>query len=445
MLVGLHPAPHLPESTVTMTRLKVLYFASEYSCLYGARTHARGFYAALCRHPLVAETAIAPDTNAQAVPKTMTSGTLADDGMSASGRTRYNTLKAMYRRITPGWLQTQLDLVLPSPKTWGLLRDAIERERPDALILRTGRMFRRIECIRKLFPAMRICIEYNSCLFDESTRWNLLETFWRREETRQMSFADSISVVSAYLQRYLLSLAPHLEGRVFVNPNGVDSIRFRPAEEVTKRRSRQALGIPEEAIVFGYIGGMERFRRLPEVVAAMARLRTSGLDRLFLVLIGNGHDFSEVLHIARHYSSTSDHWIHCADVWEPHDRIPFRLAAFDVGIFPFSNPYVSPLKVLEYMACSLPVIGPEVPGITETINRGSLPFLVRQDGSNLSELVQHVYHHLDDCRLEAMKARTLVEREFTWEQNASRIISSLTSLRPNHTVMTRPYADSLAE
>jgi glycosyltransferase involved in cell wall biosynthesis len=246
-----------------------------------------------------------------------------------------------------------------------------------------------------------------------------------------MSLADSISVVSAYLKRYLLALAPPLEGRILVNPNGVDSARFQPPDEATKRRSRQALGIPAEAIVLGYVGGMERFRRLPQVVAEMARLRTGGLDRLFLVLIGNGQDYAEVVRVARRCSSTSEHWIHYADVWEPHDRIPFRLAAFDVGMFPFSNPYGSPLKVLEYMACGLPVIGPEVPAVTEATNREYLPFLVKPDGSNLAELVQHVYHHLDTCRREAIKARTLVEREFTWEQNASRIIASLTSLPPH--------------
>jgi glycosyltransferase involved in cell wall biosynthesis len=101
------------------------------------------------------------------------------------------------------------------------------------------------------------------------------------------------------------------------------------------------------------------------------------------------------------------------------------MAAFDVGIFPYSNPYGSPQKILEYMSCALPTICPDVPSVTEQFDKEYLPFLVKQDGSNFYDCVQYIYDNLQLCKDIARRNRELVSRKYTWAHNASRVVTEI--------------------
>jgi len=271
--------------------MKVLYFASEYYCQYGARTHARSFFRALSQHPLVSRAIIFPeDDPAEMCNTNMT----AAPSRNHQKKPPVNSLKRRLSALCPSFFQKQARLFFPSPKTYRALSSAIARERPDVAILRLGSRFRFIGRLKHDFPKLKLCIEHNSTVFDESLKGIPVEQLWRREEARQLDFSDSISVVSKCLKDYLVSLNPSLGNRVIENPNGVDTEKFKPADEVTRLRSRKELGIPDDAIVFGYIGGMESFRRLPQVISQIAALKRNGLDRLFLALVGTGADANSV-------------------------------------------------------------------------------------------------------------------------------------------------------
>lgn len=296
------------------------------------------------------------------------------------------------------------------------------------MVLRIGGMFRFIRRLRRDFPNLKICIEFNATGFDEIKTWIPRVEFWRREEARQFGFADCICVVSNYLRRYLLSLNPALHDRIIVNPNGVDPELFKPLGEDIRAKSRKELNIPDSAVVFGYVGGTESFRRLPEVVRQMADLRRRELDRLFLVLIGTSTDSEAVSEAISECSADLPRWIVWSNRWVEHERIPYLMAAFDVGIFPYSNPYGAPQKIVEYMSCGLPLIGPDVPAVTEQFPREYLPFLATQNGSNFEQLIRHLYANHKSCRTMALRARELVKREFTWVANAARVVNAICSV-----------------
>jgi glycosyltransferase involved in cell wall biosynthesis len=170
-------------------------------------------------------------------------------------------------------------------------------------------MFRFIGHLRRDFPRLKICIEFNATGFDEYKAWVPKLDWWRLEEARQLGFADCICAVSNYLQRYLLALNPALDKRVVVNPNGVDTDLFRPLGEEIRARSRNEMDIPHSAVVFGYVGGTESFRRLPEVVRQMADLRRRELNRLFLVIIGRTTDTEAVAEAISKYSGGLPPWM----------------------------------------------------------------------------------------------------------------------------------------
>jgi glycosyltransferase involved in cell wall biosynthesis len=406
--------------------MKILYFSYQYYNLNGSRTHARSFYDALTKNERVSGTALFPVAGDSL-------GNATDNREQSFQPDRFRALlhyaaREVWRNCLPDWGRIQLSLLFPSPIVYRSLSALIRKEQSDAVVIRTGGMFRFLQRLRRDFPNIKICVEFNATGFDEFKTWIPKRELWRHEEARQFGFADCICVVSEYLRRYLLSLNPALDHHIILNPNGVDPDLFKPQHEKQRARSRREMNIPDSAVVFGYVGGMESFRRLPEVVRRMADLRRHGLDRLFLVIIGTGEDGENVANAISESSNGLPAWIFSSNGWVEHERIPNLVAAFDVGIFPYSNPYGAPQKILEYMACGLPIIGPDVPAVTEQFTREYLPFLVRQDGSNFEQIVHHLY---DSHRLYtsvALKARELVKREFTWVANAERVVNAIHSV-----------------
>lgn len=410
--------------------MKALYYSFEYYCNYGARTHARSFFNALLQHPKVTAAVVFPITpfflndNKRNLTDNVN---LANCGVGKGRKLIFSmkNLGKIWRLFVPPGIRTHIRLFYPDARIYRLLYLTIRNEKPDILILRIGSRFRFLERLRNDFPELKMCIEFNSTVFDESLSGISFEQWWRKEEANQYGFAETISVVSEYLRQYLLSLSPGLGNRIFVNPNGVDPEMFKPLGNDVKMQNRRKINIPDDAVVFGYVGGMESFRRLPEVVYQIAALRRQGMDKLFLAIIGTGKDSEKVSYAVKECLGDLSGWVYQCDRWIEHEHIPLLMSTFDIGIFPYSNIYGSPQKILEYMACALPIIGPNVPAVTEQFDEIYIPHLVNQDGSNFNEIFRYVYDNLRICKAEATQYRELVQNQFTWDANANRVVNSI--------------------
>ena len=115
-------------------------------------------------------------------------------------------------------------------------------------------------------------------------------------------------------------------------------------------RIRQEYGIPENAFLLGYIGGMEAFRRLPEIVGAIAKLRRAGHDDIYLMLVGDGRDMPAVqAAVNADYDVLQDAAIGTG--WQDHSEIPEFLAAFDIAISPFTNDLLQSIETFRVPGC----------------------------------------------------------------------------------------------
>ena len=398
---------------------KYLYYSNTYYANYGGRTHANEFFRALKSHRDVSSA-------------TLFSFLDEDTQVSRSFlRLVQDILKTLTQKLKHTFIPKQMFAIYkyqyPSKTIYRQLKAIIKREQIDVLILRHMNSFKYLKWLHKDCVGLKTVVEFNGSAFSEGDSNIPFVNYWRKQEIQCLEKADYISVVSEELRQHFLNTNINIDESIIVNPNGVDVGRFKPLGKGDRYRLRNKLNIPTEAIVFGYVGGMEKFGRLPEVVERMGLLRLKGFVRIFMIIVGDGEDLREVISMKNKYESLTDKFIYCNESWIPYEKIPFWLNSFDVGMFPFSNSFGSPQKLFEYAAFGLPIIGPAVPALTIDSGSELCEYLVKQDGSNFEESIIAVYKNIDLLKSSAKRVRKIVTSKYTWDANVSRIIDKINS------------------
>lgn len=388
--------------------MKILYYCPEYHSRHGGRTHARGFFGALKKLPSVSESFLYPRSNPHA-------------GLKKAG-----SKKRLQGRLwmLPPVLRRMVRFYRPkSDLTRALIRE-INSHECDALVIRTGVSQPTIREIKKFCPDTTICLEINSLFFEELFPNFPLRSLFEKWEVMRYSQADAIAVVSSYLETFLEKYGVSRE-KILVNQNGVNA-KAIDLEGVDNARDQY--GIPGDAFVIGYIGGMETFRRLPEVIAYIADLRRAGNDDIHFLIIGDGTDMPGVQAAIEADRDVLEDAVKCFG-WLEYSEVPKYLATFDLAIFPFTNAYCSPLKLFEYLAAGVPTIGPDTPAVREVFEDGVHLKLVKQDGSDFVSTVLALKNN-PQLRFElARSGQKLVLNEYTWESNAERVVEHIQSMR----------------
>lgn len=158
-----------------------------------------------------------------------------------------------------------------------------------------------------------------------------------------------------------------VQGRVAVIPNGVELEDFHNAVSM---KSRQALGIPTDALVAVFVGRMSGEKDVDRLLNIFAVL-TQEEPRLHLLLVGGGPELGDYRSLVR--ALGIDHRITFAGA-VPYSQIPgyLKLADFFVSA---SVSEVHPLTFIEAAATGLPAVGIDSPGVADMIVDGETGFV----------------------------------------------------------------------
>jgi len=261
-------------------------------------------------------------------------------------------------------------------------------------------------------PSVELKYHYPSVSKDSA----LLERI-RSMETAALVGADAIIVPSGVTRDYLIKRGV-AEPKIKVIPNGVDTDLFKPPEIK-----------PEEPITIIYAGTLAPWQGVAHLIEAFRRVSKTGgkcADSL-LKIVGKARKdwLKELTRLARK--------LKIADRVEfgealRHREMPEILGRAQIGAAPLlaternTGQGFCPIKVLEYMACGLPVVAPDIPAVGE-IARHEVEGLLYKPNSmaRLSDSLIRLIEDKNLCKRLGENGRIRAV-SFTWKLSRSRLI-----------------------
>jgi glycosyltransferase involved in cell wall biosynthesis len=272
-----------------------------------------------------------------------------------------------------------------------------------------------------------LIIELNSPQALEQTTYRAtgLGELAAQAERWTLSRADAVLAVSAALRDYAVSLGVDPD-RVHVLPNGVNAELFRP--EAPEPEVNERWG-PGERLVLGFVGGLRPWHGVEVLPALLDRL-VRRHPALRMVIVGDGPLRSALERDVRERGLTESAVF---TGWVPHEEVAALIRRFDVALAPYPRPdhvfYFSPLKLFEYMACGVPVVAAGLGQIEEVVRDGETGLLYPPDEPEALTTAcdrlltdPDLRHHLGAA------AAKEVQGQYTWDQNAQRVLELASSL-----------------
>ncbi|MDE2028635.1 MAG: glycosyltransferase family 4 protein [Candidatus Omnitrophica bacterium] len=261
-----------------------------------------------------------------------------------------------------------------------------------------------------------LIIEVNEIAGEQRVRKQVFVGWARKIEGYIFKKADLIMVVSQFLKDKIIGLGVNGE-KIIVLPNAVDPQRF--SLSVSSNGLRERYSIADGVLVFGFIGWFVAWHNLELLVDAFAAVAEKS-NNVRLVLVGDGVLKEELQKQAR-IKGVEEKVIFTGSV--SHKDIPQYIGLMDICVIPATNEYRSPIKMFEYMAMAKAVVAPKLKPIEDVLEDGhDAMFFEPDDFSTLTEVFKKLIQDAQMRSLLGRRARQKIEKEYTWENNARKIL-----------------------
>ena len=204
--------------------------------------------------------------------------------------------------------------------------------------------------------------------------------------------ADCVVVTTSAMYQTIIERYGVKRDKLRIIPNYVDIKRFKPFTDF------------REPNLLCFIGRLENGKNVHALLDAIY-----GLD-VKLVMIGGGNLKGELMAKVKEKGLNVDF---LGNV--PHNKLPSYLNRASLFILPS---YIEhhPKSLLEAMACGLPVIGADVPGIRELIYHRETGYLCGTAPEEIREAIKYVFSDGKLCNHMGNNARDFVKEHFALER-----------------------------
>lgn len=274
-----------------------------------------------------------------------------------------------------------------------------------------------------------LLVHYKNRLVGKGPRKAMFEAYEHTVAPALIRTADRVCVLSADHANsvsYLRRVGEQQPEKLVEMPNGVDTEAFRPAPDSSGLRER--LGIPVGAVVAAFVATLDRahhFKRLDLAIDALARLREAesrdgAPGDAHLVVAGGG----ELLEGFRSRASSAGvgdrvHFLGAV----PHAELPDVLRAADLLLLTTEPPESFGIVLIEAMACGLPAIATDYPGVRAVVDEGETGLVVpRGDVTAVARALRCLVDAGGEGRARLGRAgRAKAEREWSWPRLLDRM------------------------
>jgi glycosyltransferase involved in cell wall biosynthesis len=245
----------------------------------------------------------------------------------------------------------------------------------------------------------------------------------KEQELATLHLADAVICPSRVTQEYIASFNVPRH-KITVIPNGIDPDLFQPRSCLT----------PEIADLptLLYLGTLADWQGLATLVAAVPHVLTDFPFRLRIVGRGRGRHRKVLARYIRKLGLDEHISIEPA---VPHQAVPGLIRQASLGIAPlgFNDRNVTqgccPIKLLEYMACGLPVVASNLPVVRELARPDVEALLFTPDDAlDLARAIRAVLADPVLAGRLAACAADRAHREFTWQRAQQRLLAVYRSL-----------------
>jgi glycosyltransferase involved in cell wall biosynthesis len=330
-------------------------------------------------------------------------------------------LKLLYQFIAnhaPQWVFGCIELIYNIPLIFRLGLKLL-RHRPDFVYERyaLGNFGAALLCRALRIP---LILEVNDSVVIERSRPISLGLSKRLIEKMVLYSATITITISERFKSQLLSAFRVSSERILVCPNAVNEKRFIRPSNSDIQAIRDNLGLKGKCVL-GSAGQFVAWHGLTDFVLAMAPL---AIERdIEFLFIGDGPVREEVLAAAQN-AGIRDR-VHFTGML-PHALVPSYLATLDIAVIPFSNIHGSPMKLMEFMAMSLPVVAPDLPPIHEVLENEITGIIFpRDDMKAMHDRLKDLIDDLNSAQHLGQRGRQHVLKHFTWTSHAHSVLNAL--------------------
>lgn len=207
-------------------------------------------------------------------------------------------------------------------------------------------------------------------------------------------FADMTVTVSKATKKHLLESRYFKEKDIHVIYNGVDSERFHPSNNGAYLRKEW--NIPDEALVVGMIGRINRWKGQHDFLAAMNQVLATHTS-VYAVIVGSafqGEEWRETELDEAIANSPYANRIVRSGYRTDSEQVH---GLFDVFVLPSTNPDPFPTVVLEAMASGKPIVGYRHGGICEMVKDRYNGLLAKV--RSINDLAEKISNLLDNAKI----------------------------------------------
>ena len=243
-------------------------------------------------------------------------------------------------------------------------------------------------------------------------KWALWNGVWRVTKYN-LDRSDRITTVSPSLVEKLNKYGYNAK----LITNGVDTAIFKPMDS---RAGKRMLGLDDDCFVIGFVGAIERWYALDEVIKAFTDL-LQVRDNAKLLIVGGAlfTDYEKELKRLVKEKGIGDKVIFTGLI--EYKELPSYISAIDVCLIPLApllwRNIALPNKFFEYSACGKPILSTTIPDVMEI--GGKNLFIYR----NRKEFLEKTKEIMDDPRVYDVNVE-----DYSWKGKAAELETVLNEL-----------------